>query len=78
MLVLGLLMLGLGVLLLSNLGASVTMLRWLVVVFLVLAAVDAFGTAALRWVDRLAGWRMSRELRSSSSGNHPGASRCAP
>jgi uncharacterized membrane protein HdeD (DUF308 family) len=57
-LVLGLLMLGLGVLLVVNLAASVNTLRWLVVFSLALAAVEAFGTAALRerrWVGWLAG-----------------------
>lgn len=58
MLVLGVLMLGLGVLLLVNLAASVNTLRWLVVISLALAAVEAFGTAALRerrWVGWLVG-----------------------
>lgn len=58
MLVLGLLMLGLGVLLLFNLAASVNTLRWLVVFSLILASVEAFGTAALRerrWVGWLVG-----------------------
>ena len=58
MLVLGLLMLGLGVLLLFNLAASVNTLRWLVVISLFLAAVEAFGTASLRsrrWVGWLVG-----------------------
>lgn len=57
-LVLGLVMLGLGVLLLFNLAASVNTLRWLVVISLMLAAVEAFGTAALRerrWVGWLVG-----------------------
>lgn len=57
-LVLGLVMLGLGVLLLFNLAASVNTLRWLVVISLILAAVEAFGTAALRerrWVGWLVG-----------------------
>jgi uncharacterized membrane protein HdeD (DUF308 family) len=57
-LVLGLLMLGLGLLLVFNLAASVSTLRWLVVISLVLAAVEAFATASLRerrWVGWLAG-----------------------
>lgn len=57
-LALGLLMLVLGVLLISNLAASVNTLRWLVVFSLFLAAIEAFGTASLhqrRWVGWLVG-----------------------
>jgi uncharacterized membrane protein HdeD (DUF308 family) len=70
-LVLGLLMLGLGVLLVVNLAASVNTLRWLVVFSLALAAVEAFGTAALRerrWVGWLTGLAYSGGPWSPSSG----------
>ena len=47
-LVLGLLLSLFGVLLLTNLGAGLSTLKWLVVVALVLAAVESFSTASLR------------------------------
>ena len=57
-LVIGILMLILGLVLLFNVNASIDTLRWLVVISLVFAAVEAFATASLRqkpWVGWLVG-----------------------
>jgi uncharacterized membrane protein HdeD (DUF308 family) len=57
-LVIGILMLVLGLVLLFNINASIGTLRWLVVLSLVFAAVEAFATASLRqkpWVGWLVG-----------------------
>jgi uncharacterized membrane protein HdeD (DUF308 family) len=58
-LVIGILMLILGLVLLFNINASIGTLRWLVVLSLVFAAVEAFATASLRqkpWVGWLVGF----------------------
>ncbi|MGH3584951.1 MAG: hypothetical protein ACRDQ0_01400 [Pseudonocardia sp.] len=57
-LALGVVLAGYGAALLINLGAGVATLRWLVVVALILAAVEAFATAPTRgrpWTGWLAG-----------------------
>jgi uncharacterized membrane protein HdeD (DUF308 family) len=57
-LVLGILLVVVGVILLVNVNAGINTLRWLVVIELVLAGVQAFATASLRhrpWVGWLAG-----------------------
>ena len=58
-LILGTAMVVLGLILMFNLDASVGTLRWLVVISLVLAAVEAFATASLRekaWVGWVVGF----------------------
>jgi uncharacterized membrane protein HdeD (DUF308 family) len=58
-LILGIALLVLGLILLFNLNASVGTLRWLVVISLVFAAVEAFATASLRtkpWVGWVVGF----------------------
>ena len=57
-LALGILMLILGLVLLFNIRAGIDVLRWLVVITLIFAAVEAFATASLRpkpWVGWLVG-----------------------
>ncbi|HEX2360513.1 MAG TPA: DUF308 domain-containing protein [Jiangellaceae bacterium] len=58
-LILGIALVVLGLILLFNVNASVGTLRWLVVISLVLAAVEAFATASLRakpWVGWVVGF----------------------